>query len=255
MVLFHQIGRGGLAILAGGGLALSAAQGVASDTNTAFRARLLAHSQQKLLAAQELNAAQPTNTMAGWQLARAVFDRAEYATNDTERAALAIQGIGVCRSILARTSNCAPAHYYLGLNLGQLARTRLLGALPLVAEMEVEFKTARALDEQFDYAGPDRFLGQLYYQAPGWPASVGSQRKARTHLERAVELSPEYPENRLNLAEAYLKWREKKLWPRELDALESLWPAAQTNFTGAEWEAAWSDWQPRYDKLRAKDPH
>ena len=253
MVLFQQLGCAGLAILAGSGLVLSAVPAAASDTNTAFQSRLLAHSQKKFLAAQELHAAQPTNTMAGWQLARAAFDRAEYATNDTERAALAVQGIGVCRTILARASNCAPAHYYLGLNLGQLARTRLLGALPLVSDMEEEFKAAIALDEQFDYAGPDRFLGQLYYQAPGWPASVGSQRKARKHMERAVEFAPDYPENRLNLAEAYLKWREKKLWPRELEALEALWPAARTNFTGADWAAAWSDWQPRFDKLRAHD--
>jgi tetratricopeptide (TPR) repeat protein len=117
--------------------------------------------------------------------------------------------------------------------------------------MEGGFKTARQLDEHFDYAGPDRFLGQLYFQAPTI-ASVGDRTKARKHLERAAELAPDYPENRLNLAEAYLKWRDKKLLQRELDALAILWPTAQTNFTGVQWEAAWSDWQPRYDKLRAK---
>ncbi len=253
MVHFHHASCVGLAILAGCGLALSVAPALAADTNTTSPAELLARSQDKFLAAQKLHAAQPTNTIAGWQLARATFDRAEYATNSTERAALAVQGIAACRSILARTANNAPAHYYLALNLGQLARTRLLGALPLVSEMEEEFKSARALDEQFDYAGPDRFLGQLYYQAPGWPASIGSQRKARKHMERAVELAPDYPENRLNLAEAYLKWREKKLAARELAALDTLWPAAHTNFTGADWVAAWNDWQPRYDKLRAHD--
>lgn len=222
---------------------------VAADTNTSPQQRLLAHAQEVYLAAQAQYDAEPTNNVAGWEFARAAFQRGEFSTNDTERAALAVQGIGACRKVLERDSKSVPAHYYLGLNLGQLARTKLLGALSLVSEMEGSFKTARQLDEEFDYAGPDRFLGQLYFRAPGWPASVGSQSKARKHLTRAVELAPDYPENRLNLAEASLKWRDKKLTQRELEALEKLWPSAKTNFAGADWAAFWSDWQPRYDKL------
>ena len=221
----------------------------AGDTNSAPRNQLRAHAQEVFVTRQKNYDTEPTNNVAAWQFARAAFDRGEFATNDTERAALAVQGIAACRKILERAPKCAPASYYLGLNLGQLARTKLLGALPLVSEMEGGFKTARQLDENFDYAGPDRFLGQLYFQAPGWPASVGSQSKARKHLERAAELAPDYPENRLNLAEASLKWRDKKLTQRELEALEKLWPVAKTNFAGADWAAAWDDWQPRYDKL------
>jgi hypothetical protein len=252
MAQFHRIGRVLSLIIGVGILAPVATRGLASDTNAAQVIRLRTQAQEVLVAAQSRYDAEPTNTIVAWQLGRAAFNRGEFATNDTERAALAVQGIGVCRKTLERDPKCAPAHYYLGLNLGQLARTKLLGALPLVGEMERGFKTARALDENFDYAGPDRFLGQLYFQAPGCPASVGSHSKARKHLERAAELAPDYPENRLNLAEGYVKWRDKKSLQRELDALATLWPAAQTNFTGVEWEAAWLEWQPRYDKLRAK---
>ncbi|MFO1515171.1 MAG: hypothetical protein U1F83_20090 [Verrucomicrobiota bacterium] len=229
--------------------ALLAVGDMLAETNTTQRLRLLARAQEVFVTAQKLYEAEPTNNVAAWQFARATFDRGEFATNDTERAAIAVQGIAACRKLIQRDPKCAQAHYYLGLNLGQLARTKLLGALPLVSEMEGGFKTARQLDEHFDYAGPDRFLGQLYFQAPGWPASVGSQSKARKHLERATELAPDYPENRLNLAEASLKWHDKKLVQRELEALEKLWPAAKTNFAGADWEAFWADWQPRYDKL------
>lgn len=224
----------------------------AADTNTTSRTQLLGHAQEVFVAAQKLYEAEPTNNVAAWQFAKAAFDRGEFSTNDTERAAIAVQGISACRKLIQSDPKSAQAHYYLGLNLGQLARTKLLGALPLVSEMEGGFKTARQLDENFDYAGPDRFLGQLYFQAPGWPASVGSQSKARKHLERAAELAPNYPENRLNLAEASLKWRDKKLAQRELEALEKLWPAAKTNFAGVDWATFWTDWQPRYDKLRAK---
>jgi hypothetical protein len=61
---------------------------------------------------------------AAWQFGRACFDLAEFATNNTERASLAEQGIAACRQAMARESNSAPAHYYLGMNLGQLAETK-----------------------------------------------------------------------------------------------------------------------------------
>lgn len=214
----------------------------------AAAARFAAHSQERYVAAQQRLRAEPTNAMAAWEFGRASFDRAEYVTNDTERALLAVEGIASCRRVLAADPQSAPAHYYLSMNLGQLARTKTLGALRIVDEMEREFKAARGLDERFDFAGPDRFLGQLYLQAPA-TISVGNRTKARKHLERAVALCPDYPENRLNLAEAYLGWGDKN-WRRELAALEKLWPQAHTNFTGPVWDAFWADWQQRRDKLR-----
>src|SRR5260370_16378550 len=44
--------------------------------------------------------------------------------------------------------------------------------------------------------------------APSW-ISIGSKSKARKHLIHAVELAPNYPENRLNLAEGYVKWSDR----------------------------------------------
>lgn len=234
----------------GAGLGLLVILGGAADAGSADSARWLDRAQRIFSAAQRRFISEPTNTVAAWEFARAGFERAEFSTNNAERAALAIQGIDACRQALAHDAKSAPAHYYLGMNLGQLARTKLLGALKLVGEMERAFKTAATLDEHFDSAGPDRCLGLLYYEAPVI-GSVGSRPKARKHLERAAELAPEFPENRLNLAEAYLKWREKKLLQRELDALEKLQPAARTNFAGADWEAAWVEWVRREKKLRA----
>ena len=90
------------------------------------------------------------------------------------------------------------------MNQGQLARTKLLGAIHLVDEMEVSFKTALALDPTYDFAGPDRCLGLLYRDAPGWPTSIGSRMKARRHLQAAADLRPNHLENRLALLESAL---------------------------------------------------
>ncbi|MFM2082564.1 MAG: hypothetical protein RL380_1255 [Verrucomicrobiota bacterium] len=212
----------------------------AQSTTPGFR-----YAETNFFAARREFLAAPTNMAAATRLATASFDRAEFATNDTERAMLAVAAINPLRELLARHPKTAAAHYYLAMNLGQLARTKTLGALKLVDEMEIEFKAALALDPHLDHAGPDRNLGQLYFQAPGWPASVGSHSKARKHLERAVELAPDFPDNHLCLLEAAGSWRDKKILQREFAALKTNWPSAQTNFTGAAWESSWADWGKR----------
>ena len=196
--------------------------------------------------------ADANNSTNAWQFARTCYDFADFATSDSERADIANQGIAACRQTTAREPKIAAGHYYLAMDLGQLARTELLGALKLVREMEREFKTAAELDAQFDFAGPGRNLGLLYRDAPGWPASIGSKRKARTYLELAVKLAPAYPENHLNLAESHLQWHESDTAKSELNALDALLPAARTNFTGTQWEQSWDDWTTRRVAARKK---
>jgi tetratricopeptide (TPR) repeat protein len=192
---------------------------------------------------------QPLNDEAAWQFARACFDLADAATTRAERASIAERGIAASRQAVIRAPNLAPAHYYLGMNLAQLAQTKGLGALKLVTQMEHEFTLVLKLDEHFDFAGADRNLGLLYRDAPAI-GSIGSRSKARQHLERAVELAPQYPENYLNLIEAYLKWGNRAGARGELRVVEVLWPSARTNFVGAAWASSWADWQPRLEKLR-----
>jgi hypothetical protein len=191
----------------------------------------------------------PTNA---WQFARATFDFAEFSTNDAQRADLANLGIAVCRPLVAREPKLAAGHYYLAMNLGQLARTELIGALDLVKQMEPEFKTAAQLDELLDHAGPERNLGLLYRDAPGWPASIGNPSKAQSLLRQAVRLAPGFPENHLHLIESYLKWNEPDDAKKELRALDIIWPAARTNLVGEKWAQSWSAWSARRDDARKK---
>jgi tetratricopeptide (TPR) repeat protein len=165
---------------------------------------------------------------------------------------VANEGIAACRRAIDLVPGAAPAHYYLALNLGQLARTRNLSALGIISEMRRELETARQLDRAYDYAGPDRTLGLLYLGAPGWPLSFGSNRKAREHLQRAVNLSPDYPENRLALLEACLKWDDKKGVASELRSIASLLPQARKTLSGAEWTQAWADWSRRWQAALKK---
>ena len=220
-------------------------------TAAAAPGEFTAHIQKNYADAQARYAKAPQQAEAAWQFGRACFDLAELATNKTERAALAEQGIAACKQAVARQSNSAPAQYYLGMTIGELAQTRGISALGLVSEMERAFSRARELDERIDWAGPDRNLGLLYRDAPRL-ISVGNRGKAQKHLKRAVELAPQYPENRLNLTEAYLQWNSRKDAQREFSLLEQSWPSARTNLTGITWAGSWPDWQSRFDNIKAK---
>ena len=118
-----------------------------------------------------------------------------------------------------------------------------MAAYKLIRDIEREFKSAAELDERMDHAGPLRCLGLLYRDAPGWPISIGSKRKAGEYLQRAAATAPDYPENQLNLVESNIQWHQaddaKTAW---LLRLARTWPAAQTNFSGPARKPDWDDW-------------
>ncbi len=217
-----------------------------SDTNVAARAN------REFEEARSRFLTQTNSAEAAWLFGRACFDLAESATNDARKAETAGKGIAACRQAILRDRASAPGHYYLGVNLGQLADTkRNLAALKMVKEMEREFQAAADLDKQFDFAGPDRNLGLLYMQAPVL-VSIGSRSKARQHLRQAVDLAPDYPENRLNLIEACLKWGDSSGARRECKALQEHWAEAYRKFAGETWAATWVDWEKRFQAAKRK---
>ena len=221
-----------------------------SETNPVFIARAekafqLAHT--NYLASSD----DPTNAI---HFASTCFDLSDFATNDSRRAILAQLGVDACRRLIAHSPKAAAGHYYLAMNLGELAQAEApsIAAYKLVHEVEREFKAAAELDVTFDFAGPARNLGELYFQAPGWPLSVGSKRKAKEWLDRAVAVAPGYPENQLNLLEAHLKWRQREEAEKTLKALDTLWPAARKQFTGESRVKDWVDWSARRTVLRTE---
>lgn len=237
---------GWVSIGMGAGLMLLApGDGVLANSSFAARA------EQVFLASRTLFQNQKTNAATAWQFGRACFDWADFAKDNEQRAQVAEEGIKACRRSLTLAPSLAAGHYYLAMNLGQLARTKSLGALKIVKEMEREFKLAIELDPRFDYAGPHRSLGLLYFEAPGWPTSIGSRSKARHHLEQAVELCPQFPENHLSLAEAHLRWNDKKVLDREVALLKELLPKARQTFSGDDWTQEWSDWEKRWAEIVA----
>jgi len=199
----------------------------------------------------QADAGNPTNV---WRFGRASFNYAELSTNATVRAEVARAGIAASQQLLAREPKSAQGHYYLALNSGELADALApsMTSYKLVHEIERELKTTAELDEKLDFAGPARCLGLLYRDAPGWPVSIGSKRKAHEWLDRAAALAPDYPENQLNLAETHLQWHQRDEARKFLEKLAAVWPVAQTNYAGEIPEKDWHDWTTRREAVRAE---
>jgi tetratricopeptide (TPR) repeat protein len=193
-----------------------------------------------------------SDAKAAWQFARTCFDLADLSTKNSERAGYGREGIDAARAALKLEPKSAAAHYYLGMNIGQVAQTKTLGALSLVRQMESEWSMARDLDARVDYAGPDRNLGMLYRDAPGPPLSIGDRVSAVQHLMRAVELSPEYPENHLNLIESQIKWNQMSEADREYKKFLKTLPDARKLLTGPKWQGPWHDWDERQKAIETK---
>jgi len=229
------------------------AQAEPAETILSAPTNAIAHVEKELATARQHFTAEPTNSVAAWHLGRACFTWGKLLQDPAAQEKIYTEGVAACRRSISLNSTSAPSHYYLGMNIGRVADLkRNLSAFGMVKEVEKSFQRARSLDEKYSHAGPDRNLGLLYQYAPGWPLSLGDKKLGRKHLTRAVELAGDYPDNRLNLAEAALEWKDLKLVQSELAAVKKLWPAAKTNFTGPEWEFDWLDWEQRLKDLRRK---
>jgi tetratricopeptide (TPR) repeat protein len=66
-----------------------------------------------------------------------------------------------------------------------------------------DLELARAKDSVFDYSGASRTLGRILDEAPAW-SLLQNRKKSLSYLGEAVENSPDFPLNRLYLAEALI---------------------------------------------------
>ena len=127
------------------------------------------------------------------------------------------QGQSYAETLVREEPNRVEDHYWLAMNLcGQAdAGGQLLGRklLPRILE---ELKRSLALDEAYDQAGAHRVLGRIYYEAPGWPLSVGDLKKSLQHLQAAVRLAPAISTNHLYLAQTLLRLQDNSAATQEL---------------------------------------
>ena len=137
----------------------------------------------------------------GWKGARAIF-----LTVLANKEVLTEELANQC-NMWSQVNNANKAqvetHLYHALCQGLMAQAFPTKGLGLIKEMLKGAQQVEVLDKDFDHSAGARLLGGIYLKAPAWPTSVGDSELAVEHLERAVEASSKWPENKLLLAEAY----------------------------------------------------
>jgi tetratricopeptide (TPR) repeat protein len=128
------------------------------------------------------------------------------------------KGLEYAERLLAQEPNRVAGHYWKAMHLSGLADIgSQLQGFKLLPQIMEELKRVLALDETYEDAGAHRVLGRIYFEAPGWPISVGDKKKSLQHLETAVRLAPENSTNHLYLAETWLGMGRKDEARTELE--------------------------------------
>ena len=128
------------------------------------------------------------------------------------------KGLEYAERLLVQEPNGVAGHYWKAMHLSGLADigSRLQG-FKLLPQIMEELNRVLTLSETYEDAGAHRVLGRIYFEAPGWPISVGDKKKSLQHLETAVRLAPENSTNHLYLAETWLAMGQKDEARTELE--------------------------------------
>ncbi|NLY11275.1 MAG: hypothetical protein GX020_06290 [Firmicutes bacterium] len=113
------------------------------------------------------------------------------------------------------------AHYWLGTLIGRIGQTKgILNSLFMIKPLQEAMERVLEIDEE--YADAYYVLSRLYDEAPGWPISIGNRNKALEMIEIALELDPDNPEFKVQIAKVLLSYRRKD------EALEILMEAYES---------------------------
>jgi tetratricopeptide (TPR) repeat protein len=127
------------------------------------------------------------------------------------------QGQSYAETLLREEPHRVEGHYWLAMNLcGQSEEGGNLLGRKLLPRILEELQRSLTLDETYDGAGAHRVLGRIYYEAPGWPLSVGDMQKSLQHLLAAVRLGPGTSTNHLYLAQTLLRLNDNPGAAQEL---------------------------------------
>jgi len=120
------------------------------------------------------------------------------------------KGVNFAKEAITLNPNAIYGNFWYASNLGYLGMCRgVLSSLASIDPFKKSMEVVLKENENFFFAGPHRAIGRLYHQAPGWPISIGSKSRAAEHLEKCVELAPNFFNNRIYLAELLIDLGKK----------------------------------------------
>jgi tetratricopeptide (TPR) repeat protein len=214
------LGAASLSAAPGASIPVPAASGALAEADALLKSPILNMSQaDKALDLYEkvFTAKTAPRPLILAQLARACFIVGQLAPKKYSEGFYQ-KGRIYAETLIHEYPNRVEGHYWLALNLcGWADAAGYMMGRRLLPQIFGQLKKAVALDGAYDQAGPHRVLGRIYYEAPGWPMSVGDLRKSLDHLLTAVRLAPENSTNHLFLAQTMYRLRYTSLAEQQLE--------------------------------------
>jgi tetratricopeptide (TPR) repeat protein len=128
-----------------------------------------------------------------------------------EKLGLYQQGVEYGEEAVSLNEDALEGNFWLGVNYGCFGQEKgVLKSLSLIKPIQKCAEKVLELDESYFYGGPWRVLGRIYNKVPGWPVSIGDNRKALECFEAALEFGPKFYLNHLYVAECYQSLNDKK---------------------------------------------
>lgn len=154
----------------------------------------------------ELKTKYPEEDIICGKLSSAYFYKGLFETQNPAKQELYYEhGVNYGKEAITLNPQAIYGNYWYASNVGMLGLCRgMMASLVSIDPLKKSYEIVLKENERFFFGGPHRELGRLYHMAPGWPISIGNKTKALQHLERAVEIGPEFFKNRLYLAELYI---------------------------------------------------
>ncbi len=143
-----------------------------------------------------------------WEIANIYIDIVHYYEIENYWQLLEL-GEEYAVKLIEITPDSAKGYYLSGIYLGQIGEKRgILNSLRSVRPMRDLLEKAIQLEP--DFAPAYDVLARLYFEAPGWPLSIGSANKALEYRIKSVELEPDNVNYQWELYNNYVKVNKLK---------------------------------------------
>ena len=137
---------------------------------------------------------------------KAEASAADHADNDKQLVHLAMQASSDSDACLKIAPHSAACLYSSAIALGLQAKAYPMHVdTGMLNDILTALNSAESTDPKYDHGGPARVAALLYLRAPGWPLGPGDEKTGLRAAQRAFAVEPDYPPNRLTLAEAMVK--------------------------------------------------
>lgn len=161
--------------------------------------------------------------------------------NKNECKRWAESGLAYAERCIEIAPNMPDCYYWRAVNTGLYHSVKVVGYQRGIKQMISDCNAVIAMGrENYDYGGPWRIQGQIFTKLPetgGRPDSLTRDlNRALVYLRKAVEVAPDYPENRIALAEALYKEGEPDAARAELDIAKQKTPEWRDDASYPEWK-------------------